>query len=70
MKATLYERGAAYLDKVYTPQQAAEVLSISEKTLMNWLRAGKIKGVKVGRLWRIMEQDLEEFLRQNRVSDK
>lgn len=58
------------MDKDYTPQQAAEILSISEKTLMNWLRAGKIKGVKVGRLWRIMEQDLEEFLRQNRIDNK
>lgn len=58
------------MDKVYTPQQAAEILAISEKTLMNWLRAGKIKGVKIGRLWRIMEQDLEEFLRKNRVNDK
>lgn len=58
------------MDKVYTPQQAAEILSISEKTLMNWLRAGKIKGVKVGRLWRILEQDLEEFLRQNRIDNK
>lgn len=58
------------MDKVYTPKQAAEVLAISEKTLSDWLRAGKIKGVKVGRYWRIMEQDLEEFLRQNRASDK
>jgi excisionase family DNA binding protein len=58
------------LDKVYTPQQAAEILSISDKTLMDWLRAGKIKGVKVGKYWRIMEADLEEFLRQNRAADK
>lgn len=55
------------MDKVYTPQQVAEILSISDRTIMEWLRAGRIKGVKVGKYWRVMEQDLEVFLQQNRV---
>ena len=54
------------MDKVYTPKEAAEILSISDKTMMDWLRAGKIQGVKVGKYWRIMDQDLEAFLQQNR----
>lgn len=39
--------------RVLTPAQAAELLQVSEKTVLNWLRAGKIPGRKVGRLWRI-----------------
>lgn len=53
------------MDKVYTPEQVAEMLSITERTILIWLRAGKMRGVKVGRLWRIREQDLEEFLNKN-----
>ncbi|HPT62259.1 MAG TPA: helix-turn-helix domain-containing protein, partial [Bacillota bacterium] len=33
-----------------------------EKTVREWLRTGKLKGKKVGRVWRIKESDLEEFI--------
>lgn len=58
------------MDKFLTPKQAAEILLISEKTVTSWLRSGKLSGVKVGKYWRIMEQDLEEFLGQRRVGDR
>jgi excisionase family DNA binding protein len=54
--------------KVYTPEQVAEQLQVSLKTVTNYLREGRLKGFKVGRLWRITEDDLEEFLRQGRPS--
>jgi excisionase family DNA binding protein len=41
--------------------QAAR-LRISRLTVGDWLRSGKLIGVKVGRLWRIRESDLEAFL--------
>jgi len=37
-------------------------LGFKEKTVREWLRTGKLKGKKVGRLWRIKESDLEEFI--------
>ncbi len=40
----------------------AEILGISIKTLKQWLREGRIKGVKVGREWRIMQRDLVNYL--------
>lgn len=55
------------MDKVYTPQQVAEILSITERTVLLWLREGNLKGVKVGKYWRVLEKDLEEFLEQNRA---
>jgi excisionase family DNA binding protein len=48
--------------QLLTPEQVAERLQISRWTVMDYLRAGKLKGYKVGRLWRIKEQDLEDFL--------
>jgi excisionase family DNA binding protein len=50
-------------EKLYTPEGAAEALLVSPKTIRDWLRTGRLKGVKVGRLWRVRESDLEEFLK-------
>ena len=36
---------------------------ITEKTLCDWLRAGKVPGRKIGKVWRISEDALEDFLR-------
>src|SRR5690606_5122665 len=45
-----------------TPTQVADRLQLTEQTVYDWLRSGKIEGVKLGRLWRITEEHLEEFL--------
>jgi excisionase family DNA binding protein len=50
-------------NQLLTPEEAAARLKISRLTLGDWLRSGKIKGVKVGRLWRVRESDLEAFLK-------
>jgi excisionase family DNA binding protein len=51
-------------EKLYTPEGAAEVLMVNPETVRLWLRTGKLKGVKVGRLWRVRESDLEAFLKR------
>lgn len=50
--------------EIYTIGQAAEKLSVSDYTLREWLRNGKIKGSKIGngRLWRITEDQIKEYL--------
>jgi excisionase family DNA binding protein len=50
------------MEKLLTPEDAAERLAVSPKTIRDWLRMGKLKGVRAGRLWRIREEDLEAFL--------
>ena len=50
-------------DQLLTPEEAAARLKISRLTLGDWLRSGKLNGVKVGRLWRVRESDLEAFLK-------
>jgi len=47
-----------------TPKEVAEKLRVSEQTVLRWLRNGKLKGVKAGRLWRIREEDLQEFIKE------
>lgn len=48
--------------KLLTPEQAASRLAVSSRSIREWLRVGKLKGVRAGRLWRIRDRDIEEFL--------
>jgi excisionase family DNA binding protein len=58
------------VEKLYTPEMAAELLHVSPLTLRNWLRGGQLNGVKVGRQWRIRESDLRIFLDPGSESTK
>ncbi|HPP15165.1 MAG TPA: helix-turn-helix domain-containing protein [Acetomicrobium flavidum] len=51
------------MEKLLTPKDAAEILSLSPVTIKKWLWQGKLKGIKVGSVWRIRESDLKAFLR-------
>ncbi len=48
--------------RLLKPEEAAEILGVNLGTVRRWLREGKLKGVKVGRLWRITEEDLKAFI--------
>jgi len=47
-----------------TLKEAAKILRVSERTIMRYLKSGKLKASKVGR-WRIRESNLEDFLKSN-----
>lgn len=49
--------------RILTVAQAAKRLQVSERTLCDWLRTGKIPGRKIGKVWRMSEDALEDFLR-------
>ena len=49
-------------DKLLTPEQIAERLQVVERTVYRWLNEGRLEGVKLGRLWRVREDDLAAFL--------
>jgi excisionase family DNA binding protein len=51
-------------EKLLTPEDTAKALAVKPETIREWLRTGKLKGVKIGRLWRVRESDLEIFLKQ------
>ena len=51
------------IEKLLTPKDAAEILSLSPVTIKKWLWQGKLKGIKVGSVWRIRESDLKAFLK-------
>jgi excisionase family DNA binding protein len=45
--------------KYYTPEEVAEELRVTRRTIYSWLKSGRLPGVRVGRGWRIRAQDLE-----------
>ena len=50
------------MKKLYTVDDAAEMLSLSKRTLYNWIYEGKIKAFKVHGATRIKEQDILDII--------
>jgi excisionase family DNA binding protein len=46
-----------------SPADAAKVLGVSESDVLAALNDGSLKGKKIGAVWRITQQALDEFLR-------
>jgi excisionase family DNA binding protein len=46
----------------YSPQEIAEKYNLKHRTVLSWIRQGKLKGVKLGDLWRVHRSDLEAFI--------
>ena len=51
-------------EKFYTIKEVAELLKVSDGGVRKWLKTDKLKGIKLGRIWRIRESDLDRFLRE------
>jgi len=53
--------------RALTVRQVAYRLSVHPKTVYNLLARGGLRGVKVGRVWRVPEEELEAFLRGQQI---
>lgn len=49
------------MNKYYTVEQIAEMLTMHPKTIQRYIREGKLKANKVGKSWRVTGHDLSEF---------
>ena len=58
------------MEKLLTPEQVADTLQVSVKTIKNWLRAGKLQGIKTGQLWRIEPEALDKYLWRQKKAQK
>lgn len=48
--------------KLLTTREAAERLRLHPKTVEGYFRQGRIKAIKTGRNWRVLETELEFFI--------
>ncbi len=49
--------------KYYTPQEAAEILKVHEKTIYKWIKEGKIRAITIGGVYRIPEEGMPRLER-------
>ncbi len=48
--------------KVYTLDEVAEILKVTKRTLYNYVKAGTLHAVKMGKYWRVPEESLQAFI--------
>jgi excisionase family DNA binding protein len=51
--------------KMYTLLEISEILNVSVESVRRYVRSGKLKASRVGRLWRVQEEDLKKYLEKN-----
>ncbi len=56
------------MERALTVPQVAERLSVHPKTVYSMLVRGELRGVKVGRVWRVPAEELEAFLRGEKAT--
>jgi excisionase family DNA binding protein len=54
-------------DRLFTPEQVAETLQLHPFTVLNYIKQGKLRSAKLGRVYRIRESDLNKFLEESMV---
>jgi excisionase family DNA binding protein len=45
-----------------TVREVADLAQVAEATVRHWIREGELRAIDVGREWRIIPRDLEDFL--------
>jgi excisionase family DNA binding protein len=48
-------------DQMYSAEEAAQVLGLQVRTVRNYVRDGRLPGVRIGKQYRITRADLEAF---------
>lgn len=48
--------------RVYTLAEVTEILKVTRRTIYNYIKAGQLKAVKIGREWRVTQKALDAFL--------
>ena len=60
-KRKYYRKGSDNLSKMYTCEEIAEMYGVKIFTVWDWIKRKKIKALKIGREYRIREEDLKIF---------
>lgn len=59
-----------FLQELYTVEQVAEMLSVTSRTIRNYLRSGILKGRKLGGQWRFTEEEIRAMFETDSVRNK
>lgn len=58
------EKRAADLEKlkVYSLTEIEPILGVTHRTLLTYIKDGRLKGVKIGGKWKVSEDNLKKFI--------
>ena len=48
--------------KVYTLTEIEPILGVSHRTLLTYIKDGRLKGVKIGGKWKVSGENLRKFV--------
>jgi len=48
--------------KLYTLTEIEPVLGVTHRTLLGYIKSGKLKAVKIGNKWKVSEDNLKAFI--------
>jgi excisionase family DNA binding protein len=51
--------------KFMTVREVADLAQVSEATVRHWIKESHLRAIDVGREWRIIPRDLEDFLERH-----
>ena len=58
----LEQRKEVLLPIVFTPAEAMDILGVGKNTMYRLLNSGELRGVRIGRSWRITSNALDHYL--------
>ena len=51
-------------NKMYNIDQVADMLRLCRITVFRYIKSGKIKAIKIGREWRIKQDEIDRIMRE------
>lgn len=48
--------------RLYTLTEVEPILGVTHRTLLTYIKDGKLKGVKIGGKWKVSEDNLKKFI--------
>ena len=55
------------MSRILTVEQAADMLQMNPQVVREYLRKGMLPGSKIGRHWRVLQEDLTAFVRKGQA---
>jgi excisionase family DNA binding protein len=52
-------------DNYYSVTDLIDILKVTRRTILNYIKKGKLRAFKLGNQWRVTEEELQKFVNRN-----